>query len=142
MRSSHWRDGACDTGAEPAAYAGTNTILCRAQAVERRPTENGWYFKKALHMSGCVVEGEGSSNTKQQRTLLRGEWKKHSSGITLDDLQTLLDLFSQQTSMVDINMTWESQLAGEHVLGYGGRISAVWGWEWGWQEASKTLVLK
>ena len=39
-------------------------------------------------------------------------------------------------------MTWESQLAGEHVLGYGGRISAVWGWDWGWQEPSKTLVLK
>lgn len=45
----------------------------------------------------------------------------------LDNLQTLLVLFSQQTSMVDVKVTWESQLAGELILGFGGRISAVWG---------------
>ena len=32
-------------------------------------------------------------------------------------------------------MTGESQLAGEHVLGYSGRSSDIWGWEWGWQRA-------
>ena len=46
------------------------------------------------------------------------------------------------SSRVDIKMTWEGQLAGEHVLGHSGRSPDVWGWEWGWPEPGKTLVLK
>ena len=60
----------------------------------------------------------------------------------LASLQALLVLFSQQASRVEIVMTWEGQLAGEHVLGHSGRSSDVWGWEWGWPEPGKTLDLK
>lgn len=59
MRSSCWGDGAGITGPEPAAHAGSNTILQQCTGGGGKANKNRWYFKKIVHVPGCAWWGRG-----------------------------------------------------------------------------------
>ena len=80
MRSSHQRDGAGAAGTELAGDAGGISIVCRSQAAASSPTGNGWYFKTARHLFGCVWRVRVSVTHSSRATLSSGrcsdgEWK-------------------------------------------------------------------
>lgn len=80
MRSPHWRDETDNAGTEPAPMQEATGFYSRAWAGERRPTENGWDFKKLVYVPGCAWRGKAVVTQKSRSVPTsgqssEGEWK-------------------------------------------------------------------